>query len=310
MAGIGDGPANDANDEWKFREIDRAMNAADQHDDTAQQFTALLRRREEELPLDHAAALIARGVAYPNLDVAAVLRQLDRLADSVRSRLPGRRNPQATIALLNRYLFTELGFHGNIDDYYDPCNSFLNDVLSRRTGIPIALSLVYLEIARRLNFPLTGVGLPGHFIVKYAGGGALANDLYIDPFHRGAQLTLEQLRQRVQASFGGVLPFQDHYLGAVTKKQILTRLLTNLKAFYLRHNDAARALAVVEYLLLIAPWNLEERRDRGVLTMHLGDISRALDDLQTYEQFATDATDVAAVRGYITALRRRFSLPG
>jgi len=286
------------------------MSLARPADPTQAAFAELLRAPEDRLLLDRAAALVARGIAYPDLDVGAVLGRLDALAAALRDRLPAERVPRATIAAINAYLFGELGFRGNVGDYYDPRNSFLNDILARRTGLPIGLSLLYLEVARRLDFPMAGVGLPGHFVVKHSGSEPAGGDIFVDPFFGGAVLTPAQLAERVRASFNGVLSFEEHYLGAVTKKQILTRLLTNLKGYYARRGDARRALAVVEYLLLLAPWNLDERRDRGLLALQLGRHQQALADLEAYEQFAAGASDLDDVRSYLAALRRRFSLPG
>lgn len=296
------------------------MSAARPHDDTSTAFAGLLRARDGDLPLDRAAALIARGLQYPDLDVERLLAQLDRLAAPLRERLRAgapradnpewvpRRDPRDSIAALNGYLVDELGFRGNVGDYNDPRNSFLNDVLARRTGIPISLALVWIEVARRIDFPLSGVGFPGHFLVKYALDGAVGDDIYLDPFHGGAIVSPAELRERVAVHFAGRLAFAEHYLGAITQKQLLTRMLQNLKGIYHQRNDARRLLAVVDYLLLIAPWDLEQRRDRGFLALQLGDPARALEDLQLYEQFATDDPNLPVIRGYIEALRRRFSL--
>lgn len=286
------------------------MSAARPHNDTSAAFAELLRARDEVLPLDRAAALLARGIAYPNLDIERVITLLDLLAASLRDRLPTRRDPRTMTDALAGFLADELGFRGNDDEYDDPRNSFINDILERHLGIPIGLALIYLEVARRLDFPLVGVGFPGHFLVKYPADGALEDDLYLDPYYGGALLTPAHLRERVERGYGGRLPFEQHYLGAVTKKQMLTRMLVNLKASYAARDDARRALAVVDYLLLIAPWDLDQRRDRGLLALQLGDPARALEDLQTYERFAAGDPNLPVIRGYIDALRRRFSLGG
>lgn len=263
------------------------------------------------MPLDRAAALLARGIAYPDLDVDRVLARLDRLAGAAGGRPPPGREPERTIAALNAYLCGEVGLRGNEAAYYDPRNSFLNEVLARRLGIPITLSLVYLEVARRRDFPLAAVGFPAHFLVKYTNGGAVEDDLYLDPYHGGARLTVDQLRARVAHFYEGRLPFATHYLGAVTKKQVLSRLLQNLKEVYLSHqHDPRRVLTVMQYLLLVAPWDLEQRRDRGLLVLRIGDPALALEDLQTYERFVTHDPNLPVIRGYIDALRRRFSLGG
>lgn len=278
--------------------------------ETTGAFAAAIGVRDEQLPLDRAAALLARGIAYPDLDVDRVLDRLDRLAAPLRDRLPAHRDPRDAVVALSDYLAGELGFRGNDDDYDDPRNSLLNDILDRRLGIPIGLSLVYIEVARRAGFSLVGVGFPAHFLVKHAAGGALEDDLYLDPYHGGALVAPAQLRERIERAYGGRLPFEPHYLGAVTKKQLLTRLLLNLKADYAARNDARRTLAVVEFLLLLAPWDLDQRRDRGFLSLQLGDPARALEDLRLYEQYAAGDPNLPIIRGYIEALQRRFALGG
>ena len=281
-------------------------------DDVAAAFAALVRLRDEDLPLDRAAALLARGLAYPDLDVAEVLAQLDDLAGGLTVHLPVRRDPAALVEALRRYLGEELGFRGpdsrREDAYDDPRNSFLNDVLGRRIGLPITLSIVYLEVARRAGIPLVGVGMPLHFVVKYPLGEAPGEGIFLDPFLRGAILTPQDLRDRFAGQYRGRVPFEEHYLGAVTKKQLLTRVLLNLRQLALRRNDPRRVLAALDYQLLIAPWDLEARRDRGLVALRLGEAALALDDLQTYERHATGDPNLPVIRSYIEALRRRFSL--
>jgi regulator of sirC expression with transglutaminase-like and TPR domain len=281
-------------------------------DETAAAFAALMRERDEALPLDRAAALLARGIAYPDLDVEAIVAQLDYVAAGLRPRLPLLREPFPMVEALRRYLGEELRFRrpesDREDDYYDPRNSFLNDILGRRIGIPIGLSIVYLEVARRVDFQLVGVGMPLHFVIKHPLGEAPPDGIFLDPFLGGALVTPAELRQRFEAQFRGQTPFADHYLGAVTKKQILTRVLQNLKQIYLARENLRRALTVLDYLLLIAPWDLESRRDRGLLALRLGQSAQALEDLQAYAGFATGDPNLPIIRGHIEALRRRFSL--
>lgn len=283
-------------------------------DETSAAFAALMRRRDEDLPLDRAAALLARGVAYPELQAAEVIAQLDDLAAGLMGQLPLGRDPRQIAEALGRFLGVEVGFRGpetgREDDYYDARNSFINDVLGRRIGIPIALSVVYLEVARRIDFPLVGVGLPGHFLIKHSLGDDPEEGIFLDPFARGRILSLEQIRARFDAHFRGRARFETHYLGAVTKKQLLTRALQNLKNVYYSRNQLQAMLTVFDYLLLIAPWDLESRRDRGMLALRLGETALALEDLQAYEAHATGDSNLPLIRGYIEALRRRFSLGG
>jgi regulator of sirC expression with transglutaminase-like and TPR domain len=288
------------------------MNAQSQPDETSTAFAELMRQRDDALPLDRAALLLAHGIAYHDLDPVPALAQLDRLASDLRDHLPAGRAPRAVAEALRDFLGGECHFRGPTErhgeDYYDPRNSFLNDVLGRRIGLPIALSAIYLEVARRLEFPLAGVGMPFHFLVKYSAGGALADDLFLDPFYGGALLTADQLRERFDRQAQGRTPFAEHYLGAVTKKQLLSRMLLNLKGVYLNHNDLPHALTTVGYQLLIAPWDLESRRDHGLLALRMGDTHQALADLEAYERFAASDPNLPMIRGYIEVLRRRVAL--
>lgn len=281
---------------------------------TAAAFAALMRERDADLPLDRAAALLARGIAYPDLDLEVTLAVLDDLADGLRSRLPASPEPRAVAVALRDYLGGELGFRGpaseSEDAYYDVRNSYLNDVLGRHVGIPIGLAIVYIEVARRIGFSLVGVGMPLHFVIKHSLGDAPEDGIFMDPFLGGALLTPQQLRQRFEAQFRERMPFAEHYLGAVTKKQLLTRVLNNLRGVYLGRQQLHRALSVLDYLLLIAPWDLETRRDRGLLALRIGEFMQALEDLQAYERFATGDPNLPVIRGHIEALRRRFTLGG
>ncbi len=282
-------------------------------DENAAAFAALMREPDERLPLDRAATLLARGVAYRQLDVQEILDQLDVLARGLRARLPAERTPLAAVTALGDYLGRDLGFRaprGGEDDYYDPRNSFLNDVLGRRIGIPIALSLIYLEVARRVDIPLVGVGLPWHFVVKHPLGDDQHDAIFLDPFAGGALPTPAELRARFEAQSQGRVPYAEHFLGAVTKKQLLTRALHNLRGIYSARNNVRSLTTVLDYLLLIAPWDLETRRERGLLALRIGEADRALADLQLYAEFARDDPNLPLINGYIEALRRRFTLGG
>ncbi len=275
-------------------------------------FAALMREPDERLPLDRAATLLARGVAYRQLDVQEILDQLDVLAQGLRARLPAARTPLAAATALSDYLGRDLGFRAprGEDDYYDPRNSFLNDVLGRRIGIPIGLSLVYLEVARRVDIPLVGVGLPWHFVVKHPRGEDPQDAIFLDPFAGGALLTPAELHARFEAQSQGRVPYAEHFLGAVTKKQLLTRALHNLRGIYSARNNVRLLMTVLDYLLLIAPWDLETRRERGLLALRIGEADRALADLQLYAEFSPDDPNLPLINSYIEALRRRFTLGG
>jgi len=231
-----------------------------------QQFTEIVTGPANRIDLGRAALLIATE-AYPGLDILRYVAKLEALAAAVRRRLPDAEDPLIKLAHLNTYLFEERGFHGNSDEYYDPRNSFLNEVLDRRLGIPITLSVIYMEVGRRIELPLQGVGMPGHFIVKHAGD---EDDIYIDPFHGGRILSRDACEELIREMYGGQVPFQETFLAPVTKKQILGRMLSNLKAIYMHTKDYLKALSVVERLLLIQPTAEQEARDRAALRNLVG----------------------------------------
>ncbi|MBI2369970.1 MAG: tetratricopeptide repeat protein [Deltaproteobacteria bacterium] len=263
-------------------------------------FAELVVQPEESLDLALGALLIAQE-EYLALDPSRYLHRLDAMAAEVGRRMGPGRDPDHAIGILNAYLFEELGFCGNTEDYYDPRNSFLNEVLDHRRGIPITISLVYIEVARRLALPVVGVGLPGHFIVKYL---APAQEILIDPFNRGAILSLEDCRHKVAEIYGEGATFQREYLAPVTKKQILSRMLHNLKAIYVRDKCYERALAATDRILLITPDALSEVRDRGMLYFRLQAYAKALVDLETYLAFAPKGPEADQLQQQIALLRR------
>ncbi len=253
---------------------------------------ALVVRPEAELPLAEAALLIA-AEEYPQLPTGPYLRRLDLLAERVRDRLSDETAPLVLLQELSRVLFQEEGFRGNAEGYYDPRNSFLNDVLDRRLGIPITLSLVYLEVGWRLGLPLAGVNFPGHFLVRYEGE---ALRILVDPF-QGGELRFEGDAQALlDRVYGGRVPLQPEYLRAAGKKDILTRILANLKGIYLNGHDDVRALAAVERLQLLRPGEPEELRDRGMILARLGRAGEAREELVRYLERAPGAADARRIQ--------------
>lgn len=260
-----------------------------------ERFTQLVSGPEEALDLAEAALLIAQE-EQPSLDVPAYLHRLDELAAAVRARLSESPSPADIVLQLNIQLFREEGFRGNTSAYYDPANSFLNEVLDRKTGIPITLSVVYIEVGRRLSLPLVGVGFPGHFLVKYTGPDG---DVVLDPFLGGIILDHQQLQHKLRTMYGEQNPLLGQIpqlLAPASKKDILLRMLRNLKGVYLQKNDFPRVLSVIERILLIAPNVPEEIRDRGGVHQRLGHLQAALQDFQRYLTLAPRADDAEAVR--------------
>jgi regulator of sirC expression with transglutaminase-like and TPR domain len=226
-----------------------------------QLFTEMASGLESRLDLGRAGLLIA-SEEYPGLDILRYVARLEAMAAAVRPQVCATEDPQEKIEHLNAHLFVERGFRGNTQNYYDPRNSFLNDVLDRKVGIPITISVVYMEVGRRVDMPLQGVGMPGHFIVKYT---SAEGDIYVDPFNGGRVLSRQACEELIQQVYGEPVPFQDTFLATVTKKQILSRILMNLKAIYLHTKQYRKALAVVERLLIIQPNVEQEEKDRAAL---------------------------------------------
>jgi regulator of sirC expression with transglutaminase-like and TPR domain len=263
-------------------------------------FTALIERPHGEFRLAEGALLIAQE-EYPSLDMPAHLRRLDAMAEVVASRLGLEIDPQHIVAHINAYLFDEQGFRGNQEDYYDTRNSFLNEVITRKTGIPITLSVLYIELARQVGLPIVGISMPGHFLVRYS---AQPTVFWIDPYYQGKILSREDCQQRLTDMYGQMLAWSDVYLQPVSDHAILQRMLYNLKAIYVQQGDQRRALRVVERLLLLRPDGLTEIRDRGLLQAQLGALEAALDDLQHYLQLSPEAPDASLITQHITTLRQ------
>ena len=226
-----------------------------------QLFTEAVTGPEHRLDLARVALLIA-SEEYPGLDSLRYVAKLEVMAAAVRPAVTTTDDPTLKIEYLNAYLFDERGFRGNAEEYYDPRNSFLNDVVDRRLGIPITLSIIYMEVGRRVGMPLQGVGMPGHFIMKYA---EPEEDIYIDPFNRGRMLSRQACEELIQQLYGESVPFRESFLAPVSKKQILSRMLMNLKAIYIQTQDHLKALSVIERLLIIQPDGEQEMKDRAAL---------------------------------------------
>jgi len=260
---------------------------------TLERLKRLVNDHEEAINLAEVALLLAEE-EYPNLDVGAYLRRLDDLSGNVRARLAPGAPPEKIIATMNQLLFEEERFAGDAEQYYDPRNSFLNEVLDRRLGIPITLSIVYMEVGRRLGLSLEGVSFPGHFLVKLE---LEHSKVVLDPYSGGISLSEQELSNRLHEFHGDQLKAPlDRFLASAGKKEILVRMLRNLKAIYLHKEDYASALSVIDRILLIRPDLPEELRDRGLLYEHLECAQSALQDYRRYLELEPDAPDAAAIR--------------
>ena len=264
-------------------------------------FHQLIGLPEPDIDLAEAALLIAKN-AGQDLDVGHYLSRIDELAAQLAARLPRPVSDMDRILTLNRFLFQDQGFGPNLEDYYDLRNSFLNEVLERRLGIPISLSVLYMEVGRRIGLPLQGVNFPGHFLVKC---NLTEGTVILDPYGGGISLGVQELQQRLREARGGEVSraILAGMLVSAGKKQILARMLRNLKAIYLRRNEHAPALAASDWVIALAPTDAVEVRDRGLLYLQLECFRPALEDLQRYLTLSPDAADADEIRARVLELR-------
>ncbi len=270
-------------------------------DSDVEDFHALVQRPDHALDLAVGALLIAR-IEHRDLSPADSLAQLDRLADRSRAARVG--DPLHALHRLREFLFEEEGFGGNSQDYYDPRNSCLNDVLQRRTGIPITLSLVLMEVGRRVGLSIVGVGLPGHFVVRADVGPA---PVLLDPFDGGAVVTPERAGDLVARALGRRVPVGSEQFAAVDKRQILIRMLMNLRGIYCRRSEWDKALAVFDRLLVLDRQATAHRRDRGTVLIKLGRYGQGLREWEGYLEACPHADDAAELRQQLRGVRQRLA---
>ncbi len=266
-----------------------------------EELSVLTSATDEEIDLARAALTCARE-EYPDLDIEAHLARIDDLATRGAVDIELDAGPRAALESLSAFLFGREGFRGNAEEYDDPRNSYLNEVLDRHLGIPVSLGILYIEVARRLGLEVRGVGLPGHFVVKY---GAADGDIFVDPFNGGALLDGRRCLDLARNAVGGHGPVTETALAAITNRQVLTRMLYNMKALYLKRLDFRRALGTVELILCVFPWDLDELRDRGMIQDRLGNDEPAQRDLDLYLRYRPEARDARAVRRTLEAIRAR-----
>jgi regulator of sirC expression with transglutaminase-like and TPR domain len=272
-------------------------------------FAEQVAREDDKIELARACLQIAED-AYPGLDVEGYVGEIERFARRLRARIAPNAPIEDRVIALNEFLFDDLGFSGNTDDYYDPRNSYLNEVIDRRRGIPISLSVLYMEIGRRVELPLEGVSFPGHFLVRLRMRGGT---LVLDPFSGGAPQSEAELRERLKRVvprdvMGGVsvaeLPLEQ-FLEPASHRQILARVLRNLKGVYREKDRPERLLEVLNRMLILSPEAASERRDRGLLYQRMECWRPALQDLAEYLELEPDAADVEEVRAKVMDLSQR-----
>ena len=262
----------------------------------------LAQLENHQIDLAKGALLIAKD-AYVNLDIEAYLERLNQMAAELRAQIGGKADTSAQINGLNHYLFEAQGFAGSSqEDYYDARNSYLNEVLERKIGIPITLSVVYMEIGKRIGLPLVGVGFPGHFIVKH-------RDLetVIDPFESGQILSDENLSERLTQLFQEPVRMHPRFLQAVTNKEILARMLRNLRQIHFREEAYEKAVRTAEQITWLAPEFAQDYRDLGYLYYHVNAYAKSLASFNTYLHLSDDPPDREEISRNIRALTQQIA---
>ena len=260
-------------------------------------FERLMQQPDDQIALAEASLQIAAD-HYPDLNKTAYLKTLQQWGTQA-ARHCRRKNPRRTLEALNRFLFENLKFAGNTEHYYDPKNSFLNEVIDRRIGIPITLSILYMEILRHLDFEAAGVGFPGHFLVRVL---IQREPLYIDAFHKGNIMTEEGCREFWEDITESDAPFHRSFLAVIPKRMVLVRMLRNLKRIYLEQEDLPRLSIVLDRLVTLSPETPEEIRDRGIVHYQQEAYRLAKKDFETFLSVAPEAPDSDLIRQYLHIL--------
>jgi regulator of sirC expression with transglutaminase-like and TPR domain len=258
---------------------------------------------DEKIDLIRASLVIAR-TEYPKLEIEEYVGRVESLARRVAAEASD--FDRVALASLNRILFQELKLRGNREDYYDPRNSFLNDVLDRGLGIPITLSILYMEVARRVGFPLSGVGMPGHFLLKHYGHDG--QETLIDCFNSGDILSRQDCQSRLDEIYSGEMTLRPEFLHPISRRQILTRMLNNLKTVYLSTRNFRKALPIADLILVIHPRSAEDVKQRALLRYSMGMHGIAVEDLDEYLKLSPDASDAAEVKQMSVSIRRMIAL--
>lgn len=258
---------------------------------------------DDEIDLVRASLVIAR-TEYPGLDIERYASRVEELARRVCNVTPDL-HPQRTLTALNNVLFEEVKLRGNREDYYDPRNSFLNDVFDRGLGIPITLSIVYMEVARRVGIALSGVGMPGHFLLKHFSDG---REVLIDCFNRGEVLTRQDCQGRLDEIYSGEMRLRPEFLHPISRRQILTRMLNNLKTVYLSTRNFRKALAIADLVLVIYPKFAEDVKQRALLRYSMNLHRLAAEDLDEYLKISPQASDAEDIKQMSLSIRRMLAL--
>ena len=257
-----------------------------------QKFEQEVNQADDKIDLAKASLFYAQS-EYIDLNVDKYLNILDAMAEDVNQRLPVERYPLKVIKTINNYLFNDLGYYGNNKNYYDPRNSFLNDVIDRCTGIPITLSVIYLEIAKRIGFSMVGIGMPGHFLIR---PDFQESGIFVDAFNRGEIMFEQDCLDKLEKLYQKPIKLEPRLLAMVSNRQILARMLTNLKYICLSNNQLSKSLDIISGILMLYPDSPKELRDRGLIYYQLDRPQQACQDLECYLAILPNAEDATMIR--------------
>lgn len=244
---------------------------------------------------------LSQTLEYPDLSISNYVQKLHAVGEDLKNSLSEIKNPTYLVSMLNEYMFDGLGFSGNSDDYYNPKNNFLNVVLDKKSGIPITLSIIYVELAKYIGLDLRPVGFPSHFLVKYS------EELILDPFNRGRLLSIDDLQEILDRNYGGSVEFSPDFLNEIEPEQILIRISRNLKNSYTQSFNYTMALHCINMILGIEPESPEEVRDKGILESRQLKYELALRSLNRYLEIAPEADDVDYVLDLIRNIKEKFN---
>ncbi len=248
-------------------------------------------------------ALLVASIDDPNVDIDGCRANLDRMAEAARARMHSEAGPLEELNAVTDLLFGVIGFAGNRDDYYDPNNSYLHQVLDRRLGIPITLSLLCIEVGRRAGVPVLGIGMPGHFLVRHRD----EENYFVDAFNGGLLMNRAECGAVLRQAAGEDARLEEHHLNPVTPREILARVLRNLKAIYWDREEFDRCITTIGALMAVVPDRPEEQRDRGVVHLKAGNHQQSADDFAAYIEAAPHADDIETVRNALSRLRGTLS---
>jgi len=244
---------------------------------------------------------LSQTLEYPELSISDYVQKINTMGEDLKNSITEVKNSTYLVSMLNEYMFDNLGFVGNSDDYYNPKNNFLNFVLDKKSGIPITLSIIYVELAKHIGLDLRLIGFPSHVLVKYS------EELILDPFTRGKLLSIDDLQEILDRNYGGSVEFSPDFLNEVEPEQILIRIGRNLKNSYTQSFNYTMALHCINMILGIEPESPEEIRDKGILESRQSSYETALRSLNKYLEIAPEADDVDYVLDLIRNIKEKFN---